>query len=359
MRYLIAGGGTGGHIIPGINIARSLLKVDAEANFLFLGTERGLEGEIVPKAGFQIEMIEAKPWRGIRSLKNIMRSTIQVKKIIRSFGADAVIGTGGYVSAPAVLASRMTAKPLFIQEQNAYPGLATKLGSLFARCVFLGFPQAEKFLWRRKCCEHSGNPVMMKLPALSAEQARREFGLLPNRSTILVTGGSQGAAAINEAVKNMLQKKGIPRSAQMIWQCGKREFESLKRATEGIQLPFALVDFIDDMGKAYRAADIVVCRSGALTLAEIAIAGLPAILIPYPHAAGGHQVENGKVFVKAGAAVMLYQSELTHTLLYATLSDLLSDHRRMINMSKSAQELAKPNAADEIAKKIKRLMKNK
>lgn len=358
MRYLIAGGGTGGHIIPALNIARAIQKIDLEAKFTFVGSKAGLEETIVKRAGFTLEYIDASPWRGVSSLKNLLRASAQARRIVKKFSADAVIGTGGYVSAPAIVAAAEKGKKLFIQEQNTYPGLATKLGSLFAQKVFLGFPEAKKFLWRKKRAEFTGNPVMFQLPNIEQERARRNFGLSPDIDTILLTGGSQGASALNEAMKLMLETYALPAGTQLIWQCGSTGYEALGRWLASKDLPVALRAFINDMGIAYKAADIVIARAGALTLAEIAIAGLPAILIPYPHATAEHQLKNAMAFVRAGAAVIIHQSELTPALLIATIKEVMMNPRRRKAMGSAVKSLAKPDAAKVIAKKIVETLEN-
>ena len=358
MRYLMAGGGTGGHIIPAINIAREILKIDTNAQFLFIGTERGMETKIVPNAGFELKMVEAKPWNGISSLKNLIASSSFVAQIIDDFRCDAVVGTGGYVSAPAIVAAKKRKIPLFIQEQNTFPGLATKLGSLFAKKVFLGFEQAKRFLWRKSRAIFSGNPANITIPNRDRETVRREFGLSPNYRTILITGGSQGASALNETMKILLERSGLPANTQVLWQCGNRGFPALDSWLAGKNFPVVLKPFIDNMALAYLSADIVIARSGALTLAEIAIAKLPAILIPYPHSAGNHQLKNAAVFADAGAAVVIEQKDLTPALLLSSIEEIITNPARMEEMSKSAWSLAKPDAGKMIAREIVEALEN-
>ena len=352
MRYLIAGGGTGGHIVPALNIARALKDMDSNSQFLFIGSERGIEKELVSKAGFEIRLINAKPWAGICSLKNLSSCAFRIKAIIREFNADAIIGTGGYVSAPAVLASKMERKPLFVQEQNTYPGLATKLGSLFAKRVFLGFPDAEKFLWRKRRIAVTGNPVFMNIPNAGRERIYQEYGLQADSFTILVTGGSQGASALNESVKKMIDEFGLPQNAQLIWQCGKNDFDIIEKWLDGKGIPVSLHAFIGDMASVYAVTNLVICRAGALTLAETAIAGLPAILVPYPYAAADHQKTNAQSMVNSGAAIMIEQRDLTPCLLYKSITMLANDLEQLKRMSDASKALAKPDAAMVIAREI-------
>lgn len=357
MRYLIAGGGTGGHIIPALNIATALQRLDQEAEFLFLGTQRGLEKDIIPRRGFNIEFIDAMPWKGIkRSLKNLRHTIRQTKAVISGFHPHCVIGTGGYVSAPAALAAKLTKTPLFWQEQNSYPGLATKLASLFAKRIFLGFIEARKYLWRRKNAIHTGNPVEMGFARTDPAKARKVFALEPNTPTVFLTGGSQGAAAMNEVFLEMLVNHGLPDKSQAIWQCGKKEYRALDEEIGSIAVKISLHSFIEDMASAYSASDLVICRAGALTLAEIAVIGMPAILVPYPHAAKDHQRKNALSFVRNGAAIMLDQNDITPALLYATIEEIMGDNSRHKLMSRAMKSLGRPEASANIAREIVNLL---
>ena len=353
MRYLIAGGGTGGHIIPALNIAEELSKIDVDAHFKFIGTRRGLEIDIVSKRGYELELIDIKPWKGIkRSLKNFWHSVGQVRRIIREYRPHCAIGTGGYVSAPLAPACALHKVPIFWQEQNTYPGLASKLASLFAKQVFLGFDESRQYLWRRKRAFYSGNPVFIEPAIDGKEKLRTKFGLNPDRFTIFITGGSQGASALNETFLKMIQQYGLPRNSQAIWQCGKEEYPVLMKAIGQFEEKISLHPFIEDMSSAYGASDLIICRAGALTLAEIAVVGIPAILVPFPYAAMDHQRKNARTFVQSEAAVMIDQSELTPSLLFATISDLIDEPNRLHRMANAMRSLGKPNATEVIARKI-------
>ncbi len=355
---MIAGGGTGGHIIPALNIAYALQQIDIEAEFLFMGAERGLEKDIIPGRGFNIEFIDAAPWEGKSSLKNLWHSVKQVKSAIKRFHPHCAIGTGGYVSAPLALAAPFKRIALFWQEQNTYPGSATKLASLFARRIFLGFEDAKKHLWRGKNAIHSGNPVKLSLSSKGKRALRKELGINPELKTVFLTGGSQGAAPLNEAMFELVKQFGIPGDAQLLWQCGKKEYKALAEEIGSLSQRISLHPFIDDMAIAYGASDLVICRAGALTLAEIAVAGLPAVLIPFPHAAADHQRKNARSFTHSGSAVMIDQNDLTPALLCATIRDLLDNPKRLIKMSEKVRQLGKPNAAKQIAGEIIELLRS-
>ncbi|MCD6594709.1 undecaprenyldiphospho-muramoylpentapeptide beta-N-acetylglucosaminyltransferase [bacterium] len=353
MRYLIAGGGTGGHIVPALNIANELSRIDADAHFKFIGTQRGLEIEIVPKRGYKLELIDIKQWKGIRcSLKNFWHSVAQMRKIIDEYKPDCGIGTGGYVSAPLAPACRLKGIPIFWQEQNTYPGLATKLASLFAKRIFLGFDDAKQYLWRKRRAIYSGNPVFIEPSIESQCRLRKKFALEADKFTIFLTGGSQGASALNETFLKMIREWGLPQRSQAIWQCGKDEYSVLAEIINRFDEKISLHPFIEDMSSAYGASDLIICRAGASTLAETAVVGIPAILIPFPYAAMDHQRKNARSFVQTEAAMMIDQNELTPSLLFATISDLIDHPDRLHRMASAMKSLGKPNATEFIAKNI-------
>ncbi|RKZ30855.1 undecaprenyldiphospho-muramoylpentapeptide beta-N-acetylglucosaminyltransferase [bacterium] len=342
-----------------MNIAYGLEKFDPQAKFLFVGTHKGMEEEIISKKGYRLSFIEAKPWENIKSsLKHLKYSVKQVREIIQKFQPDCAIGTGGYVSAPLALASFRMGIPLFWQEQNAYPGLATRLASIFAKRIFLGFEECRQHLWRKGKTIHSGNPVIIHHAEISRDSARRKFSLATDKFTIFLTGGSQGAAVLNDTLLRMIQQNNIPRNSQIIWQCGHCEFEALEKIVASMNINISLHSFIEDMSSAYKASDLVICRAGALTLTEISVVGIPAIIIPYPHSANEHQKKNALVFVRNNAAIMIDQSDLAPTLLRATINEIMEDPDRLHKMSAAMKSMAMPNAIDKIAKKIIYELKN-
>lgn len=356
MRYLLAGGGTGGHIIPAINIAKMLGRFDTGAEFLFIGVKNRIEAEIVPTEGYKIEFIEAQPWeKSFKSLGTLIRGTKQVCRIISEFKPDAAIATGGFVSAPLILASAWKKIPLFIQEQNSLPGLATKLGSLFATKVFLGFESAQKKLWRKKKAIPSGNPVLTDPPKLNKEQLCYKWKLNPMKPIILILGGSQGAVAINETMKKMIEQRGIPCGAQVIWQTGKKQYEQISQWAADRE-NIVVKDFIHPISDAYSCADLAVCRAGALTLAELAASALPAIVIPYPYASQNHQEKNALEYQKNGAVIMISQSDLIADLAFSTISGVLNSPETLKSMSEAMKKIAKPDGALNIAKTIIKIL---
>ncbi len=348
----MAGGGTGGHILPAVNIAQAIEEIDKDAIFLFIGTKKGLEKDVIPRRGYDIRMISAGPWSGLKSVKPLRESVLEVKSIIKEFKPDCVIGTGGYVSAPVVLAAKLTKIKVFIQEQNSSPGLASKLSSLFAEKIYLGFEECKGKLWRSGNTLFTGNPIFSSKTTVDTKSSRIGLGLDPSIKTVFVTGGSQGSQAINDNLIAMIDMLGLPKNTQMLWQCGRNNYEPLKKYLDNKNYPIVIADFIYDMFTAYNASDLVVCRAGALTLAELASEGLPAILIPYPYAKHDEQRTNAQVFARRDAAMIIEQSDLTPEILYASIDDLITNEKRLSEMSMGMKQLSKPDAAQIIAKSI-------
>ena len=354
MRILIAGGGTGGHLIPALNIARELARRDPDSRILFAGTSRGIEKDIVPAEGFPLELMPVVPLSrkpGLAWVKfpfALLKSVFKMISAIRRIEAQVVVATGGYVSGPGVLAGWLAGIPVVMCEQNSFPGLTTRMGSLFASCVCLGLPGAREKLWRSSRAVFTGNPVEMESRIDRAEAAER-FGLNRELPILLVTGGSQGAQRINTAVIEWF-RGGFPAGKlQMIWQTGAGKFE---RATEEAgRLPDGVVakPFIRPMSDAYSAANLVVARCGALTLSEIAVFGLPSILVPYPYAAADHQRKNALEFERSGAGVVIEDNSLDGESLSKTVAEIATDSSKLKQMSEAALELGQPDALARIA----------
>ena len=332
MKVLIMAGGTGGHVIPALSIARLLQARGAD--ILWLGARGRMEEQLVPKAGFKIAYIKVQGLRrnGLKSLMGapwmIMRAIWQARKVIKDFAPDVVIGMGGYASGPGGVAAKMLGIPLVLHEQNAAAGLTNRLLFKIANLVLLGFPGA----FSGPKVQVTGNPVRPEIAALHA--LNREF-LAADTLHLLIVGGSLGAQALNEKLPALLSdfyiKKVKPTglSLHIVHQCGKGNqakvaacYAQQSTATEE---GFGVItqDFIDDMAAQYRSADVVICRAGALTVAEVAAAGLPALYIPLPTAVDDHQTKNAAVQVSLGGAAMIAQANLNATTLQASLSPLL------------------------------------
>lgn len=345
MRVVLAGGGTGGHVIPAIAIAQEL-RASCSADVLFIGTSRGIETRLVPAAGFSLELINVGALNRVsfatrlKTLLDLPRAISQSAAIIRSFKPDVMIGVGGYASGPAMLAGAMKHIPLMVFEPNVVPGVANRLVSRWVKASAVHFAATAKYLPQATV---TGVPV------------RREFFVASARSpldppTLLVFGGSQGAHAINVAVAQALPllKKQIP-DLHLIHQTGQNDFDIAEAAATSAGISAQVLPFIDDMPAAFACVDLLICRSGASTVAEVAAAGKPAIFIPLPTAADDHQRRNAETLAHAGAARLLPQSDLTPDRLAQEIALLVRDPDQLARMGAAARNFAHPDAAAEIA----------
>jgi UDP-N-acetylglucosamine--N-acetylmuramyl-(pentapeptide) pyrophosphoryl-undecaprenol N-acetylglucosamine transferase len=349
VRVLIAGGGTGGHIIPALAIADALRAGPGGADVLFLGTPRGLESRLVPQAGYPLELIEVGQLKNVslatrlRTLSDLPRSLLRARALLRSFHPQVVIGVGGYASGPAMAAAVLTGVPTLAFEPNAAPGLANRLVGKWVNAAAVNFAPAARFF---RHAEVTGIPVRAEF-----------FSLVPRPADapphLLVFGGSQGARALNEAMPKVLvsllnQAPGLT----ILHQSGARQYEATLaayQATGADSSRWQVHAFLDDMPRRFEAASLVLARSGASTVAELCAAGKPAVLVPFPRAADDHQRRNAEVMVEGGAAIMLLEQTMTAGELLGTLLKLLNDRETLDSMSERAGSLARRGAAERIA----------
>jgi UDP-N-acetylglucosamine--N-acetylmuramyl-(pentapeptide) pyrophosphoryl-undecaprenol N-acetylglucosamine transferase len=360
MKVLIAGGGTGGHVFPGIAVAEELKRLHPGAQVVFVGSRRGLEAISVPEAGFPLRFMEARGfprrawwrWPGA-ALANLI-GLAQALVIVMVERPDVVLGTGGYVSAPVAFAAWLLRKPLILQEQNSIPGLANRWLGRIADEVHLSFVEARSYFTRKDHLKVTGNPVRAYILSGDRDSAFQEFGLTAGRPTVFVFGGSRGARRINQAAVEAMRRLKDRVDVQWILQTGREDFDWVKTEVDKDQLPARVVPFLRRIHQAYAAADLVVCRSGAMTLAEIAVCGTPAILVPYPHAAHNHQVVNASNLVDRGAAAMILDRELTGERLAREVARVLSDRQTLSSMSAHARLFARPDAAEKLVRSLER-----
>jgi UDP-N-acetylglucosamine--N-acetylmuramyl-(pentapeptide) pyrophosphoryl-undecaprenol N-acetylglucosamine transferase len=363
---LIAGGGTGGHLFPGVALAEEIRGRDPAAAVRFVGTRRGIEARVLPELGWDHAFIEISGLKtvglggAVRGFVRIPRALWQSRRIIRAFDPDVVIGVGGYASGPVVLAARLMGLPTAILEQNSIPGLTNKILGRFVRAVFVSFEESRRFFLARRVVA-SGNPIRRALlaalqagPGPEAGPASPEAAPAAQAAHVLVFGGSQGARALNEmlpAAAALLRERGL--AFRIVHQTGEAELEATRaRYREaGIAEPEGADcrAFIRDMAGAYQQADLVVSRAGATTVAELGVVGRPAILIPYPHAADNHQEINAQELVRAGAARLHRQAELTPARLADSMAELLGDPGARARMAAAMKKLGRPEAAATIA----------
>jgi UDP-N-acetylglucosamine--N-acetylmuramyl-(pentapeptide) pyrophosphoryl-undecaprenol N-acetylglucosamine transferase len=350
VRMLIAGGGTGGHVFPGIAIAEEVVTRHPANDVVFVGTARGLEATVVPKAGFPIELIEVRGLKGkgiADTLKNLLLLPLalwQSFQILRRWRPDIVVGVGGYASGPVVLAARLLRIPTAIQEQNAMAGFTNRVLGRFVEAAFTAFPEAARHFPRGKVYQ-LGNPIRRTLMENFMRPELRH-----DRPHMLVFGGSQGAHALNMRVVEALPHLADLRDRlHFTHQTGARDREQVERGYRACGFEPDVREFITDMSAAYAGADLVVCRAGATTLAELTVCHKPSILVPFPFAADNHQVKNATSLVDAGAAVMIEERDLTGELLASEIRSILSHPERRERMARAAGSLGSPQAAKEIA----------
>lgn len=333
-----------------------------DAEIRFVGTVRGIENRIIPEEGYALELMPVVPfsrsisWSWVRFPIALLKSIIKTARLIRSMRADIVVATGGYVAGPAVIAGRLCRKPIVLNEQNSFPGSTTRIASLFATKIFLGLPGAKAHLWRKSRAELTGNPVEIPIEMPEIEVVRAKLGLDSKKLTILATGGSQGAASINRALVELIERGDFSSDAQLLWQTGQEKFQETVDLLGEIPSNIVLKPFIRPMWEAYRSADIVIARCGALTLSEISIFGLPAILVPYPYAAADHQKLNALSFAKAGAASVLSDTEINGASLANALNEIIKDNRKREKMAQASKELGRPSALKEIVRNIEKIL---
>lgn len=373
MKYLISGGGTGGHIFPAVSIANALKAADQEADILFVGALGRMEMERVPQAGYKIVGLpvrgfnRAQLWKNISVLFDLWRSMRMAKRIVREFKPDAAVGVGGYASGAAMKVAARMGIPVILQEQNGFAGVTNKLLKDDAQLICVAYEGMERFFPKEKIML-TGNPVRQNLTTGDKTHAlqwlNEEYGahFVTDKPTILIIGGSLGARTINEAMISALPtlaEKGI----QLIWQTGKAYFdkiiESQKAKVDNYkQQGIVITPFLSNMPDAYALADIVVSRAGASSISELCLLGKACILIPSPNVAEDHQTHNAMALVRKDAAVLVKDVECNDKLLPAML-DLLADNTRQATMRKNILGLAQTNSAARIAEEVIRIAKSR
>ncbi|BCS52295.1 undecaprenyldiphospho-muramoylpentapeptide beta-N-acetylglucosaminyltransferase [Geobacter sp. SVR] len=350
MRLIIAGGGTGGHLFPGIAVAEEFLSRDPANQVLFVGTERGIEVRAVPAAGYRLELISAAGIRGKGSLSKLKGTLMmlygysQSRSILKEFRPDLVLGVGGYASLPMVLASRGMQIPRFIHEQNAIPGMTNKLLARVADRVFITLEESARYFPERNTML-SGNPLRRQILDQAGQLTSEQTGG-DGRFRLLVFGGSQGARAINQAMTAALPFLGDRADRiEITHQTGEKEAGEVGEAYRKAGFEASVTPFIHDMASAYQRADLVICRAGATTIAELTACGRPAVFIPFPHAVDDHQRRNAEALLKKGAGFMLLEQELSGERLAETIRELMDAPETLQHTGQAAFALARLDAA--------------
>ncbi|NMB12970.1 MAG: undecaprenyldiphospho-muramoylpentapeptide beta-N-acetylglucosaminyltransferase [Firmicutes bacterium] len=369
MRVLIAAGGTGGHIYPGLTIANEIKARYPSCEITFVGTQYGLEKDIISRAGYSLEIISVQYFRRALSLDLLKTGIIAVKGLRQSFRLlsdlrpDVVVGTGGYVAGPVLLAAALLRVPTLIQEQNALPGITNRILGRFMRAIALGYAEAARYFPKDGRVAVTGNPIRSEITAMTKAESIRRLHLQPDCRTIVVFGGSQGGRSINKAMRELAPRLNREARLQVIHQTGKKSYQDIAEEVLGKDsdenLPpmvqdgcIKIVPYIYDMPAALAAADLVVGRAGALSIAEITARGVPAILIPFPYAAENHQEKNARVLEKAGAARVLLDESVNGESLGDLVFQLLGDAHLLSEMAGASRSLGKVDATRVIVDRI-------
>lgn len=362
MRVIVTGGGTGGHIYPAIAIADKIREEDPTAEILYVGNDEGLEKDIVPKAGYEIVLVEAR-WLDRDNIKTLFRTGRRVikgifdsKKVMKKFKPDVVIGTGGYVCLPVILAAHSYGAKTFLHEQNAYPGMANRLLEKFVKNIFLGFPEAGQYFKYPEKLISAGNPVRKSFFELKQSEARKELGFNQDDFIIMSFGGSLGAEKINEVAFELMEAVNGHEKVVMIFGTGKWYYEdTLKKAEErGIKIcdNILIKDYIQNMDKYLAASDLIISRSGALSVAETTVCGKASVLIPSPNVTGNHQYYNAKALADHGGALLIEEKDLTAEKLIEEVFKIKNNPELLKSMSRASRECAPDRALDIIYENI-------
>lgn len=362
MRIIMSGGGTGGHIYPAITILREIQKQTQSCEVLFIGTQQGLESDIIPQEGFDFLTIDVRGFERRLSLGNIktIMKTIgsigQSRQIIRNFKPDIVIGTGGYVCGPVLLTASLMGIPTMIQEQNVIPGITNKILSRFVDKIAVGYGEALQYFKNKEKVFISGNPIRPEILSATREEGIIALGLDPNKKTILISGGSRGARSINQAMVSVYEQFAGRKDIQLLHVTGQNEYNGIVRKLQECCIDtikagnIIITPYIYNMPQALAVADLAIFRAGAVGLAELTARGIPSILIPYPYAAENHQEFNARVMEQQGAAIVIRDVELTGCRLNEVVNELINSPLNLAKMATASKRMGCPEAAEKIAK---------
>ena len=365
MKFVITGGGTGGHIYPALSIAEGLKEEFGAVEILYIGTESGLEKDVVPRAGYPIKYVHAESLARKIGLKNVITAlrTVQgigeAMGIIRDFKPDMVIGTGGYVSGPVMLGAVLLQKPTLVHEQNAFPGVTNRLLSRFVDHIALSFEEARKYL-KAKEMSHTGNPVRKSILTHTREEGYQNLNLEDSKKTIFCVGGSGGARSINKAMLDFYPYILENTDLQLVHVTGKRDYDAQMAAIKERKItlgPRVKVEkYLYHIEDAYAVADLVIGRSGAITLAELTARGIPAILIPFPFSTENHQEHNARALEKAGAGRVILDKELSGEVLQKTADDIFNVKGTIEKMRQASLMMGRPDADKRIIQIVREIL---
>jgi len=373
MKVIVSAAGTAGHINPAITIANKIKEKEPDSEIIFIGTNHGLENDLVPRAGYTLKRIEAyglKKEFSVQNLKHILntlKSRNEMKKIIDEFKPDLVVGTGGYICGPVFAASVSKKIPTVVHESNAYPGKAVNMFAKKIDCVLVGFKEAKEKLKKAKKVVVTGNPTKTKKLNFSQNEKNKilaDLGVKTDLPIVLVFGGSQGAQKINEAVVEMIKDKRN-KDYQIIWATGRNQYDIVKESFENANISVKnikdvkVLSYIYNMEELINISDLIICRSGAMTITELEICAKPAIFVPLPSKSANRQEDNARVLEKLGAAKIILNNELTGESLAKEIDSIIGDKSKLEKMGKIAQSQAPQNVEEKIYEEIKQVMKER
>jgi UDP-N-acetylglucosamine--N-acetylmuramyl-(pentapeptide) pyrophosphoryl-undecaprenol N-acetylglucosamine transferase len=370
LRAILTGGGTGGHIYPAVSIAREIQKRYKNAEIIFVGTEKGLESKIIPKEGFKLKTIKVRGFERKLTLKNLVAvkeaafSITSVRKIIKDFKPDIVIGTGGYVCGTVMLTASLMGIPTVIHESNAFAGMTNKILFRFVDKIALNFEEAAKYFKNPKKVIVTGNPIRSDIFDITKHQGRIELNFEEKMPLVLVTGGSRGARRINQSILSLAEDCSMSGRYQLLHVTGDTQYEAVLQSYKDRKISIdstniKVVPYLHNMPYALAASDIIISRCGAMTLSEITALGKPSILIPFPHAADNHQEYNGRALEKKGAAVVIVERDITEERLKNTVLELLNNKEKLEHMALNSKQLGIKNATEKIGDIISELLGSK
>ena len=366
MKVIIAAAGTGGHINPGIAIANRIKKEYKNAQITFIGTNRGLENDLVPRAGYKLKQIEAYGinrklnMQNIKNMCKTLKSFRVAKKIVKEIKPDLVIGTGGYICGPTIVAAKKYKVPTILHESNAFPGMSVRLLASKVDTVLVGFEDAKKRLSKAKRVIVTGTPSKLKkinLTNTQKKELKKQFGIENELPIVLIFGGSQGAKSINNAVIEIIKNK-LNSKYQIIWAVGQKQYDTVKEELAKSEIKnVKIVPYIYNMEEVMNLSDLIISRSGAMTITEVAIVGKPAIFIPFPFATENHQEYNAKVLANVGAAKIILDKDLNKEILNENILKIIENKEKMLEMGKNAEKIAINDVEERILEEIKRIIK--
>lgn len=363
MKVLVAGGGTAGHINPGIAIAKYIKQEQPDAEVVFVGTKKGLETKLVPREGFELKLIRVRGFRRklsldtLKAVKELFNGTFEARRLIKEYKPDIVIGTGGYVCGPVLFMASRKRIPTLIHEQNAFPGITNRILSRFVDVVAISFKESEAYFKTARELLLTGNPIRNEMLEVDRRKAREKLSVEGHMPVVVIFGGSRGAEEINLAVTEMIRDNINEVDCRIIFATGERQYEGIARELEGIgNKSVEIVPYIYDMANVMAAADLVICRAGAITISELTALGVPSIMIPSPHVTANHQEHNARALEKQRAAEIILEKDLSGRVIYQKMISLVRDERRLKDMAQNARRVGVRDAAEKIYNAVIGLM---